>query len=699
MTAHAVKGTTSNQTATRLPGLDGLRALAVIAVIAFHEQLSAFPGGFLGVDVFFVLSGYLITDLLVAQWNRHGHLALRGFWARRARRLLPALGVLLVVVTAATAVIEPAQLTALREALLAAVTYSSNWWQALAHHSYFAQFGPPPPLQHLWSLAIEEQFYLLWPLLLIVILRTCQSGRLRAALAWLGAALSALAMVLVYVPGADPSRVYYGTDTHASALFIGAALALTWPLRRMQALSRDGARVPDAIGLAGMAVLAWAMGHFAGTDRVLYPAGLLIAALAAGGVVLAAASPGLVSWALGGSALRWIGIRSYGIYLWHWPVIALADAAFPQQVPAHWIWLPEVVLSVGLAAASWRWVEEPIIRHGFRATVRGWSRVVIGSPAGAHRAPARVVPAFAVVAAVVVAGAAGYGVLHAHSPTGLAEQISEGVKVSQQDPAGRAALSPAAASRPGALAPSASAPVTTAPVTTAPAATAAVTTAPAATAPAAGAPPAGASSASPLATPAAVTRAAAAPAPAPARVSGSQVFAIGDSVMLASAVQLAAALPGISIDAQVSRQVSAGLPIVQRLAAVGKLRPVVVFALGTNGTFTAQQMRQLVRAVGPHRDLVLVNTYEARPWEVGVNRVIAAAARRYPNVVMANWFATIEHRTSLLWPDEVHPQPSGARLYARMVAAAVRAARLAAAAGPTSGSGLPPTAHRVAPLG
>ncbi len=669
MTTHAVKGTTSNQTTTRLPGLDGLRALAVIAVIAFHEQLSAFPGGFLGVDVFFVLSGYLITDLLVAQWNRHGHLALRGFWARRARRLLPALGVLLVAVTAATAVIEPAQMTALRDALLAAVTYSSNWWQALAHHSYFAQFGPPPPLQHLWSLAIEEQFYLVWPLLLIVVLKTCQSTRVRAGLAWLGAALSALAMVLVYVPGADPSLVYYGTDTHASALFIGSALALSWPLRRLQALSRDSARVPDALGLAGIAVLAWAMGHFTGTDRLLYPAGLLIAALAAGGVVLAAASPGLISWALGRSALRWIGIRSYGIYLWHWPVIALAGAAFPQQLPAHWIWLPEAALSVGLAAASWRWVEEPIIRRGFRATVRDWSRMVIGSPAGAHRAPARAVPAVAVVAAVVVAGAAGYGVLHAHSSTGLAEQISEGVNVSQQHPAGRSSLSPAATSRPGALAPSATAPSATAP------------------------------SASASGPPAAAVRAAATPAPAPARVSGSQVFAIGDSVMLASAVQLTAALPGISIDAQVSRQVSAGLPIVQRLAAAGTLRPVVLFALGTNGTFTSQQMSQLIRAIGPHRDLVLVNTYEARSWEAGVNRVIAAAARRYPNVVLANWFATIEHRTSLLWPDEVHPQPSGARLYARMVAAAVQAARLAGAAGPASGSGLPPTTHRVAPLG
>ncbi len=197
-----MKGAASDQATTRQPGLDGLRALAVIAVIAFHERLSAFSGGFLGVDVFFVLSGYLITDLLVARWDRHGRLDLGDFWARRARRLLPALAVLLVAVTAATAVVEPAQLAALRSALLAAVTYSSNWWQALAHHSYFAQFGPPPPLQHLWSLAIEEQFYLVWPLLLIVILKTCQSGRLRAGLAWLGAALSAVLHPGLRAPGA-----------------------------------------------------------------------------------------------------------------------------------------------------------------------------------------------------------------------------------------------------------------------------------------------------------------------------------------------------------------------------------------------------------------------------------------------------------------------------------------------------------------
>jgi len=480
---------------------------------------------------------------------------------------------------------------------------------------------------------------------------------------------------------ADPSRVYYGTDTHAAALFIGSALALTWPLRRLGTLDRDRARLPDALGLAGIAVLAWAMGHFAGTDRVLYPAGLLVVALAAGAVVLAAASPGLVSWALGRSVLRWIGIRSYGIYLWHWPVIALATAAFPQQRPADWIWLPEAALSAGLAAASWRWVEEPIIRHGFRATVRARSRVVVGSLARAHRSPVGAVPALAVVAALVVTGAAGYGVLHAHSPTGLAEQISEGVKVSQQDPAGRAALTPTA---------------TPTVMPTGSPSTGVLAGSPAGPSPGAAMPPAGLA-ASPSATPSSATPPAATGAAAPSRVTGSGVFAVGDSVLLASAVQLTAALPGISVNALVSRQVSAGLSIIQRLAAAGRLRPVVVFALGTNGTFTSEQMRQLIRAVGPHRDLVLVNTYEARPWEAGVNRVMAAAAHRQAHVVLANWFATIEHRTSLLWPDEVHPQPSGARLYARMVAAAVRAARTTAAS-PATGTGLPPAAHRFAPL-
>jgi len=665
VTEQASNGTRVKSAATRLPGLDGVRALAVIAVIAFHEQLSVLPGGFLGVDVFFVLSGYLITDLLVAQWHQHGRLRLGTFWARRARRLLPALATMLVVVTAATAIIEPSQLAALRPALLAAVTYSSNWWQALQHQSYFTQFGPPPPLQHLWSLAIEEQFYLVWPLLLVVLVSRCRSSRIRASAAWLCAALSALAMTAIYLPGADPSRVYYGTDTHSSALLVGAALALSWPLQRLRALTADKARVADGLGLAGLALLGWAMGHYRGDDQALYPAGLLIAALAAGAVVLAAASPGLVSWVLGLPPLRWIGVRSYGIYLWHWPVIALSTAflARSRSRPGPLIWAAEAALAVGLAAVSWRWIEQPIIQDGFRATARSRLHALTRSVRVVHRAPAQIFPAVGVLAAAAVTFTAGYGVLHARSSSGLAEQISQGVRVTQHDlaqpPAARAAA--------------------TVPATATPAPGSSDAGTPARGTPAPGTPAPGAS-------PAAL---------ASARVPGGQVTAIGDSVMLASAPELQNALHGISVDAQVDRQVSAGLGLVQQLARTGRLRHVLVFALGTNGSFTAAQLHQLLAIIGPSRELVLVNTYEARSWEAADNRLIDTAANRIPNVFLANWFATIEHRTSLLWPDEVHPQPSGARLYAHTVAAAVHNALSASVAVTPTG---PPLAHHLRPV-
>jgi len=649
VTDQASNGTRVKSAVTRLPGLDGVRALAVIAVIAFHEQLPVLPGGFLGVDVFFVLSGYLITDLLVTQWHQHGRLRLANFWARRGRRLLPALATMLVVVTAATAIIEPSQLAALRPALLAAVTYSSNWWQALHHQSYFTQFGPPPPLQHLWSLAIEEQFYLVWPVLLIVLVSGCRSSRIRAGAAWLGAALSALATAAIYLPGADPSRVYYGTDTHSSALLIGSALALSWPLQRLRALTADKARVADGLGLAGLALLGWAMGHYRGDDRALYPAGLLIAALAAGAVVL------------GLPPLRWIGVRSYGIYLWHWPVIALTTAflARSQSRPGPLIWAAEAALAVGLAAASWRWIEQPIIQDGFRATVRSRLHTLTRSVRVVHRAPAQIFPAVGVLAAAAVTFTAGYGVLHARSSSGLAEQISQGVRVTRHDPA-QPPATPAAATAP-------------------PTAASHATARPAPGSPAPGRPAPGAS-------PAAL---------ASARVPGGQVTAIGDSVMLASAPELQNALRGISIDAQVDRQVSAGLGLVQQLARTGRLRHVLVFALGTNGSFTAAQLHQLLGIIGPGHELVLVNTYEARSWEAADNRLIDTAARHYPNVFLANWFATIDHRTSLLWPDEVHPQPSGARLYAHTVAAAVRNALSAGVAVTPTG---PPLAHHLRPV-
>lgn len=605
--------------ASRVGGLDGIRALAVLAVIAFHAGLPASPGGFLGVDVFFVLSGYLITDLLVAQRDRTGRLDLRGFWTRRARRLLPALAVLLIVVTAAVAVIEPAQMSSLRPALLAAVTYSSNWYQAFHHISYFASWGPPPPLQHLWSLAIEEQFYLVWPLVLTLALIGLRSRRARAVIAWLGALASAVAMAVIYVPGTDPSRVYYGTDTHAAALMIGAALALTWPLASLA--SASGAIVGrfDIAGLIGLAVLAWAVGHFSGSDPVLYPYGLVLAAVAAAALTAAAVVPGSVSTLLSLPPLRWLGVRSYGIYLWHWPVIAIV-AATSLRSATPWLWIAEPAVAIGLAAISWKWLEEPILRNGFRATCASACRAVGESARAFWRSPARALPVLCAAAALTVACTAGYGVVHASrsATAGLAQQIARGERASAASRHGPGSL----AARPT---PSPSATTATVPVK---------------------------------------------------KISGSQVTAIGDSVMLASAPELRRVLPGIYIDALVSRQMSAGLQVVQSLADSGRLRHVVVVGLGTNGTVTTGEISELLHLIGPHRELVLVNTYEARPWEHEVNTTLTATARRYPNVVLANWLRAIRDRTGLLWPDQVHPRPPGAKLYAEVVYRAIEASTL-----------------------
>jgi peptidoglycan/LPS O-acetylase OafA/YrhL len=359
-----------------MPGLDGLRALAVLAVIAYHEQFGWAPGGLLGVGVFFTLSGYLITDLLLGQWARSGGLNLGDFWLRRARRLLPALFVMLAVVTAWITVVSPARLASLRGAVAGAATYSSNWYYIYTHNSYFARFAPPGPFDHLWSLAVEEQFYLVWPWLLLAGVFFLR-GRRPSAVRWLAlptlalAAASAVAMLTLYHPGYDPTRIYEGSDTRACGLLTGAALAMVWPSRRTARTALWKRVALDGAGFAGLAVIGlmiWRVGQY---SAFTYQGGLVLLSVATAGVVAAAACPGaLVGAALGWTPLRWIGVRSYGIYLWHYPVIILTSPAnSAEDLPRAAL---QIAASIGIAALSWHFVEEPI-RHG--ALGRAWKRL------------------------------------------------------------------------------------------------------------------------------------------------------------------------------------------------------------------------------------------------------------------------------------------------------------------------------------
>jgi peptidoglycan/LPS O-acetylase OafA/YrhL len=378
-----------------LPGLDGLRALAVLAVVAFHVQLHWAQGGLLGVGVFFTLSGYLITDLLLGHWQAAREIRMGDFWLRRARRLLPALFVVLAAVTG-WALVHRGELPALRGAVAAALGYVSNWWLIAQNSSYFAKFSPPSPLGHLWSLAVEEQFYLVWPCLLWIGLRfgRGQGRRVRgfrslAVATLVLAAASAAEMTLLYHPGYDPTRIYDGTDTRAFALLIGAALAMLWPSRRPAAAAARRCLL-DAAGAGGLlliAVLVWRTSEY---SAFLYRGGLVLLSVATAVVVAAAVGPG--SWlgrALGWRPLRWVGVRSYGIYLWHYPVIVLTTPAGGGETGLRA--LAQVAVSVALAAVSWKLVEEPI-RHG--ALGRLWARAraaLAGNLAGKrrrrHRAP------------------------------------------------------------------------------------------------------------------------------------------------------------------------------------------------------------------------------------------------------------------------------------------------------------------------
>ncbi|WP_084106157.1 acyltransferase family protein [Demequina sp. NBRC 110056] len=396
--------------ATYRPGLDGLRALAVVGVVAYHLGAPWAPGGLMGVGVFFTLSGFLITTILLRTWQERGDLDLGRFWLRRARRLVPALVAVVAVTLGVTAVIAPADgMARLRESL-AGLLYASNWTTIAAGESYFDRFAGPGPLDHLWSLAIEEQFYLVWPLLLLGLLALTRRRLWRVAGATLGlAAVSFLAMWLLAEPGFDHTRVYQGTDTRAGGLLIGAALAIAMVAFRTGSSKPSPERTPwwlDILGLVALAVVGWQLATTDAYAMSLYGGGLALLSVATAVVVAAASHQrGLVGWLLGLAPLRWLGERSYGIYLWHMPIIAFLPAAL-----GPWTAALAVPLTLVLAWASWRWLEDPIRVLGLRwwldavaRRLRTWAEA-----AGRRVAPEaafgrRVLASTAIAATVVVA--------------------------------------------------------------------------------------------------------------------------------------------------------------------------------------------------------------------------------------------------------------------------------------------------------
>ncbi|WP_067849066.1 acyltransferase family protein [Alicyclobacillus mali (ex Roth et al. 2021)] len=619
-----------------MPGLDGLRALAVLAVIAYHVNWGGAPGGLLGVQVFFVLSGYLITDLLVSEWRDTGRIDFKQFWLRRARRLLPALVVMLVAVMIWVYLADRAQFVQFFQDAVASFFYVSNWWFIFHKVSYFQSFGRQTPLGHLWSLAVEEQFYLIWPLLLLFALKLLKRrGRILAFTGGLALA-SAVWMAVLYQPGMDPTRVYDGTDTRAFGLLIGAMLAFVWPSSAFnRPLAPRRRLLLDLVGLLSLLSILWMIWQTNEYEPFLYRGGLVILSIATAGLVACLAHPStLLGRAFGSQPWRWIGVRSYGIYLWHFPIIALTtpliDANDFSLIRAAW----QVALAVVIAALSWRIVEEPIRRLGKRRRAESSAVRDVYRTRRVRSGRRRMMYGTGVVAGIAILFCAGMTAYPVVASLGKVHAKPVTAAGSSQTPSARDAH----------------------------------------------AAPGGGETRNGSPTGPHPTQASATPRtgavrtiadPKPKKASGVGVTAIGDSVMIDVEADLEKLLPGIVCDGQVGRQMYQAPQVVQALKAKGELGHIVILELGTNGPFSKQQLVSLLQSLGPVQKIILVNTRVPRPWQNAVNQTLAQVAASYPHVVLVNWYQASAGHPEYFWPDGVHLNPTGAMVYAKLVAQAV----------------------------
>jgi peptidoglycan/LPS O-acetylase OafA/YrhL len=629
-----------------MPGIDGLRAIAVLAVIVYHAEPEWMTGGFLGVEVFFVISGYLITALLIEEYRATGTLDLSRFWIRRARRLLPALFLLLTVVLVATGLFWTDLTGRVARDIPGALVYLTNWQFILEDVSYFEAFGRLPVLRHLWSLAIEEQFYVVWPLVFLggmALLRTVK----RFGLATLTLAAGSVALMWwLYEPYADPSRVYYGTDTRAAGLLIGAALAAAWrPWTFQRTATRRGTRLLDAIGflgLGGVAAFLFAVGEF---SPFLYQGGLPLLGFATAAVIAVTAFPHTtLSRALASAPLRWIGTRSYGIYLWHWPIFMVTRPGLDVSLDGPALWALRLALTFGIAELSYRFVETPI-RRGEWPARRHVRRTTL--PRSGIRPELGPIVTFSLV------GVLAFGSFLLERSASIAATGNEL----------QAELEAIAAS--GAVESTVDVPVSSTPSTGTPAPP-----------PSSQAPPSAKTSA---ATTTVASRAGAEPelepattgttAPPVREASGPSISAIGDSVMLGAAPVMVERLgDDIVIDAQINRKLRAAIDVSQRLEREGKLgSELVVIHLGNNAVFSSSDFDRVMELLRDHPRVVFLTVKVDQPWEEPVNRALAEGVARWDNAFLADWRAVATRHRGFFGADGVHLTLDGKLAYAEFI--------------------------------
>lgn len=618
-----------------ISGFDGIRTIAVIGVIVYHLLPYSLQGGYLGVPIFFVVSGYLITDLLLQEYEQNGRIDVVSFYIRRMKRLYPALVTMVLTTAAYITLFQRSLFVSLKAIISTNLLYVYNWWEIGHGQSYFDRFNGESPFTHLWSLSIEGQFYLLWPLTLVILLFIFKERKSIFYFVLGLAILSAIWMGYLYTGTAMTNRVYYGTDTRMFAILLGVALAFVWPATKLKSeLNSQAKWLLNGTGLVSLVLLIIMFFTMSGQSSATYHGGMFLFTLLSAILVATVAHPaGFMNQLLTNWVFDWVGKRSYGIYLYQFPIMIFYEAKV-TNIAAHPVLnaLIETVLILIASDLSYRYLERPLRHYNYGQLPMAIKQF--------FRNPKQFgVGRYALIPAILVTGVALFGAATspAHSEA-KDSALQTNIKHNQKQDASsnKAALKKQRQA----------------------------------------------------------TKKAAAEKKQQAawrkvkltahqkrlvkmyglskrqyiQAKDLSVTAIGDSVMVDVSKDIRQVIPNTYVSAGVGRQIWQAPKQIASLKAQGALANTVVVNLGTNSPMSNNQINQVIHMIGPERHIFWVNTHvPTRNWQTSVNQTIAKAAKRYPNVELVDWHNLSKDHKDWFYTDNVHPNPVGNRNYTRLL--------------------------------
>ncbi|TKN20072.1 acetyltransferase [Enterococcus sp. VV15] len=599
-----------------ITGFDGIRSLAVVGVILYHLLPTSMKGGYLGVPIFFVVSGYLITDLLRQEWEQNGKINIWQFYVRRMKRLYPGLAFLLITASAYITLFQRGLLNNLRGVVVSSLLYVNNWWQINNGLSYFDRFANESPFTHIWSLAVEAQNYLIWPVIFVLLMVFVRERKWIFYTVLGTSVLSAILMMILYTPGGDPTRVYYGTDTRLFSIWIGSALAFVWPSTRLKKnIPKQAKRILNLAGLISLLALILFFFFLDDHYSFVYYGGMFLVSIFCVILVAVTAHPGasLDRW-LTNPVFTWIGKRSYGIYLYQFPVMIFYEAKvsdIADHVLIHTV--IEISLILIISELSYRYIERPLARFDYSRTlqvVKGWFKTPIISKQKPWLIPATL---------VVIVALVGFVTAPKDSVTAdqkqLQAKIAESKKLaeeSQKDSEKNDGIVDQAILDKYELT-----------------------------------------------------------VEQGKKAQKLQLTAFGDSVMLDAATDLKEVYPHVVVDGDVGRQLYASEPYIEELKKQNLLKDTVLIGLGTNGAFTEAQFDTIMSALGDRKVYWVNVRVPTKRWQNDVNAMLADMAKKYDNLTLIDWYDYSNGHSDWFYDDQVHPNPEGMKHYIHLVSEAL----------------------------